>query len=175
MHRTSRRSQVHVHLLLALSLTACVPVRPPDAATLPPAPGMTPVAQATEPFCPITEPDWLTPPDDPAIDNAPVPGYYLVNQDRSLWASAWWVNDAEHPLRAGEEGNKVGWFRPAGVTLTIAGRRLDGDAAPLEAHVPCCYPTQFQSSALYFPAAGCWAITAQAGDTRLDFVVRVEP
>jgi hypothetical protein len=45
----------------------------------------------------------------------------------------------------------------------------------MEVHIPCCYPTRFQSSGLYFPTEGCWEVTAQAGESELVFVVRVEP
>jgi hypothetical protein len=95
-----------------------------------------------------------------------------VNEDRSIWASAYW---GEYHLRAGEEGNKVGWFRPAGAELEITGQRLDGEAPPLEAHASCCYPTRFQASGLYFPTEGCWEVIAKAQDKELSFVVRVEP
>ncbi len=85
-------------------------------------------------------------------------------------------NPKSYPLRAGKDrAIKVGWFRPAGETLEITGRRLDGHSPPLESHIPCCYPTRFQSSGLYFPGEGCWEITATAGESVLSFIVRVEP
>jgi hypothetical protein len=124
--------------------------------------------------CPLTEPAWVTPPEDSAVNDKPVASYYFVNKDSSMLASAWWVHQPEYPLRAGEEGNKVGWFRPAGATLTITGERLDGKAEPLESHVPCCYPTRFQATGLMFPTEGCWRVTATAEDRELSFVVRVE-
>ena len=125
--------------------------------------------------CPVTEPVWAKPPDDSAVQNPPSFGYYFLNEDRSIWASAWWTESKEYPLRAGEGGNKVGWFRPAGAELKITGRRLDAQAPPLEAHVPCCYPTQFQATGLTFPTEGCWEVTAKAADSTLTFVVQVEP
>jgi len=124
--------------------------------------------------CPITEPAWVIPPEDSAVQNPPAYGYYYVNEDSSIWASASWPGE-EYPLRAGDEGNKVGWFRPEGATLEITGQRLDGQVAPFEAHVPCCYPTRFQASGLYFPTEGCWEVTAKAADSVLSFVVKVEP
>jgi hypothetical protein len=102
-------------------------------------------------------------------------GYYLVNVDRSILASAWWFEDKAYPLRAGKEGNKIGWFRPAGADLEITGRRLDAEAPPLEAHASCCYPTRFQASGVYFPTEGCWEVTARAAGSLLSFVVNVEP
>lgn len=92
-----------------------------------------------------------------------------------MWASAWWSEAEEYHLRASEEGVKVGWFRPAGATLEITGRRLDAQAPALHAHVPCCYPTRFQATGLIFPTEGCWEVTANAADRALSFVVRVEP
>ena len=124
--------------------------------------------------CPITEPVWAKPPEDSAVQNPPAAGYYYVNEDRSIWAAAWWAGQDE-PLRFSEEGVKVGWFRPAGAELVITGQRLDGEAPPLEAHASCCYPTRFQASGLYFPTEGCWEVTAKAGGRELLFVVWVEP
>lgn len=125
--------------------------------------------------CPLTEPVWLKPPADSAVLNEPVFEYYLVNEDRSIWASAWWAESDQYSLHAGDEGNKIGWFRPAGAELMITGQRLDGDAPPLEAEVPCCYPTRFQVSGVYFPTEGCWEIRARAEDKEISFVVWVEP
>jgi hypothetical protein len=90
-----------------------------------------------------------------------------------MWASAYM--DKDYPLRAGKAGNKMGWFRPAGAELTITGKHLDGDSAPFEADIPCCYHTRFQATGLYFPAAGCWEITAKAAESELLFTVWVEP
>ena len=81
----------------------------------------------------------------------------------------------DYHLRMSEEGLKVGWFRPAGAALEITGQRLDAPAPPLEAHIPCCYPTRFQATGLIFPAKGCWEITATAAESELAFVVWVEP
>jgi hypothetical protein len=125
------------------------------------------------PACPASEPEWVKPPEDAAVQGTPGYGYYFVNTDRTLWASAWW-GEEDVPLQAGEKGNKVGWFRPAGVELEITGRRLDGKSPPLEAHIPCCYPTRFQATGLIFPTAGCWEVDAKAGDHELTIGVWVE-
>jgi hypothetical protein len=58
--------------------------------------------------------------------------------------------------------------------MEVTGRRLDGQAPALEAEFPCCYPTRFQASGLYFPAEGCWEVTAKAADSVLTFIVKVE-
>jgi len=128
-----------------------------------------------ESVCALTEPVLAKPPEDSAVSGSPEEGYYYVNKDHSIWASAWWTDQEETYLRAGEEGVKVGWFRPEGVDLEITGQRIDAEAAPLETHIPCCYPTRFQATGLYFPTEGCWEITAKAAESELTFVVWVAP
>jgi len=109
------------------------------------------------------------------VSGSPGYGYYFVNEDHSIWASAWWVEQDEVYLRAGEEGVKVVWFRPAGALLEISGKRLDAQAPPMDAEVPWCYPTRFQAVGLYFPTDGCWEVRAEADGETLTFVVWVEP
>lgn len=125
--------------------------------------------------CQVTEPEWLTPPNDSAVLSEPAAAYYYANEDRSILAGAGWWDNEDYPLRADEQGTKVGWFRPEGEELVIEGRRIDGEAPPLRAHIPCCYPTRFQATGLYFPAEGCWEVTAAAADSELTFTVWVEP
>lgn len=172
-------------LLLCLGLfVACTSVLSAEG-TSTPRNNLTPkvTGQASRPpvdvpaaeACRLTEPVWAKPPDDTAVQNPPEFGYYFVNEDRSIWASAWWVGREADQLRASEDGIKVGWFRPAGATLEISGQRLDGPAPALKAHVPCCYPTRFQATGLIFPAEGCWTVTATAAKRELSFVVWVEP
>jgi hypothetical protein len=60
--------------------------------------------------CPLTKPTWIKAPEDAAVLDPPAFGYYFVNEDLSIWASAWQTMDEEYPFRAGEEGNKLGWF-----------------------------------------------------------------
>jgi hypothetical protein len=126
-------------------------------------------------FCPLTEARWLKPPEDAAVSDPSAYGNYFVNEDQSVWASSWWTESEEYALHAGEEGNKIGWFRPAGAELIITGQRLDANAPPLEAEAPCCYPTRFRATGLYFPTEGCWEVIAQAEARKLSFVVWVEP
>lgn len=123
--------------------------------------------------CPLTQAAWLKPPTDPAVLDEPAFGNYFVNEDQSIWASAWWTEGNEYSLQAGDKGNKIGWFRPAGAELVITGQRLDAEASPLEAEASCCYPTRFQASGLYFPTGGCWEVNAKADDKELSFVVWV--
>ena len=125
--------------------------------------------------CPVTQPQWVKPPDDPAVQGEAEYGYYFVNEGGSLWASAWWEESEGYQLVAGEEGNKIGWFRPASEKLEIHGNRLDAPAPALQAEIPCCYPTRFQASGVTFPTEGCWEVTAQSGGGELKFVVEVNP
>lgn len=131
-------------------------------------------ATASAAACPVTAAVKVMPPVDTAVQGTPEEGYYFVNENRSIWASAGWFGRDGDGWQAGERGNKVGWFRPAGADLKITGHPLDGPPAELEASVPCCYRSRFQATGLIFPRAGCWEITAQAGGEVLTFVVRVE-
>ena len=160
-------------LLIVFLLAACNATKTAD----PTAPSNTPIVSSTETAsanaCPLTEPTWAKFPEDSAIQDPPVYGYYFINEDSSIWASAWWTKEDENYLRAGED-IKVGWFRPAGAELEVTGQRLDGEAPPLEFHAPCCYPTRFQASGFIFPTPGCWEVTARADDRKLSFVIWVE-
>ncbi|RPJ50043.1 MAG: hypothetical protein EHM21_05810 [Chloroflexi bacterium] len=147
---------------------------------LAPSPTLLPTAQPTQTAaaeaCLVTQPALATPPEDSAVMNEPAPGYYYLNEDHSIWASAWGPpEEVKYSLKENENGFKFGWFRPAGAPLEITGRRLDGEAPPLDAHVPCCYPTRFQATGLVFPSAGCWEISAKAGGSSLTFVIKIEP
>ncbi len=59
--------------------------------------------------------------------------------------------------------------------MTVQGRRLDGDAAPLWADISEGYVGDFQSSRMIIPSAGCWEIEARAKDSLLRFVIFVPP
>ena len=161
-------------LALAGGLAAgCTPVRDPAAQAAPGAAGSA--AAHTASACPVTTPQWRKPPRDAAVLNEPQEGYYFVNDSGSMWAAAPPLGQAGSAWRSGEDGVKVGWFRPAGAALAIRGERTDGPAPPLAAHIPCCYPTRFQATGLVFSAPGCWRIHAEAGGDELSFTVWVEP
>ena len=149
-------------LFLIAFMTACLADQPAQE-------------HATISACPVTQAVRAKPPEDAAVSAVPEYGYYFVNEDRSLWASAWWTDQEETHLYAGEKGIKMGWFRPEGVELEISGRRIDAQAPPLDAHAPCCYPTRFQATGLLFPTEGCWEVSATAGDSVFSFVVEVHP
>lgn len=167
---------LYIHFLLVSVLIAgCAGIEKQVSAATLQTPGAVPTQTTLVNDCPITKPIWLKPPEDSAVMNPPAFGYYFVNADRSILASAWWFENEGYPLLAGKEGNKIGWFRPAGADLEITGQRLDAEAPPLEAHASCCYPTRFQASGVYFPTRGCWEITAKAANSLISFVVFVEP
>lgn len=120
-----------------------------------------------ESTCPITKPVQAVPPNDPNAAFGAGPWY--INADRSIWAIA-------GQWREGREGNKVLWIRPQGTELTVTARRLDGaEGRSLRANIPCCYPTGFQASKVYFPSSGCWEVTATASRSVLKFVTQVRP
>ena len=71
-------------------------------------------------------------------------------------------------------GMKWPWWRSVPGTLTIEGRRLDGPAGPLKAHIPKGYGGEgFQSTGLLFAGPGCWEVTGRVGDKSLSFVTQV--
>ena len=123
----------------------------------------------TAPACPLTRTVRAQPPRDPNAD-AFGNGPWFVNGDRSIWAG--W--DAVRMV-AGPRGSKVLWIRPQGTQLNVTGRRLDADSPPLQARVDCCSPAGFLSSRLFFPAEGCWEVSATSGGSELTFVTRVRP
>ena len=162
-------------LWLGVLLTSCTASTPIHTSPSPITPSAPPTRNTSASVCPLTEPVWAKPPEDSAVQGSHGYEYYFVNDDRSIWASAWWTRQPDSPLRVSADGIKVGWFRPAGATLEITGQRIDAQAPPLGAQVPCCYPTRFQATGLYFPTEGCWKVTARAADSELVFVVWVEP
>ena len=93
----------------------------------------------------------------------------------SLWVGFWPSNVVA--WQAGGDGSveaKFGWWRGVAGELTIAGRRLDGQAPPLRASVPDGYGTSgFQATGVSFPTAGCWEVTGRVGSARLTFVTLV--
>jgi hypothetical protein len=144
-------------LLLAL-LTACsstavaLAPTPADSRASTRTPDPSPTETTSANACQVTEPEWLKPADDPAVQNPPDFGHYFVNQDLSIWASAWWPVEEEQYPRLNKEGFKVGWFRPEGAPLEITGRRIDGQA-PRSRPRSCCYPTDFKR--FVFSHRGC--------------------
>lgn len=74
----------------------------------------------------------------------------------------------------GALGMKLGWERRRAGPLSISGRRLDGKAAGLRAHIPSGYgDSGFQSTYVIFPTPGCWEVTGSVAGADLRFVVWV--
>ena len=73
----------------------------------------------------------------------------------------------------GALGMKMGWNRLKKGHVRIEGRRLDGAAPPLRAHVPPYGDIGFQASSVIFPTTGCWEVTGRLGERSLTFVVSV--
>jgi hypothetical protein len=71
-------------------------------------------------------------------------------------------------------GMKWPWWRWGDGPITVEGRRLDGTAGPLRAHIPSGYRSSgFQASGLLFAGPGCWEVTARVGAESLTFVTLV--
>jgi len=143
------------------------------------APGVANYAHSREDpsTCPTSPLVNDTAPREPNADRVG-PGDWYMNADRTIWAGpvppgGWSLGGTLHSGTCRAPGQKTYWVRPQGTTLVISGRRLDGDAPPLQAHIPCCYPTGFQIVALHFPTIGCWEVLAEAGGSQLRFVTRV--
>lgn len=79
----------------------------------------------------------------------------------------------DQPFVAGARVNTM-WTRPANADFTIIGRRLDGDAPPLQAQFAKDSSAGYIATSLNFPVAGCWEVTATAGSSTLTFVTKVE-
>jgi hypothetical protein len=59
--------------------------------------------------------------------------------------------------------------------LSVGGRRLDGEAAPVRAYISDAYgDVGFQPIYLVFPTPGCWEVTGRVGEKKLTFVLLVE-
>lgn len=93
-------------------------------------------------------------------------GPWFQSPDGKVWAPA---NKAGSPVW----GMKQIWLKPVGSTLEVRGRRLDAEAPPMKASIPCCYPGDFQALGLIFPTNGCWEVEGRADGSILRFVVQV--
>ena len=138
----------------------------------------SPSAQEPLAACQVSSTAYGQSPAEPDAD--PVIGDWYMNDTGTIrvavphggWNAGGRVYRGNHAIK----GQKSYWVRPRGTTLTITGHRLDGQAAAVEADVPCCYyPSGFQIVALHFPAEGCWAVRATSGDHQLSFVTQVQP
>jgi hypothetical protein len=77
--------------------------------------------------------------------------------------------------RDGALGIKFAWDRLVAGTLSVGGRRLDGEARPARAYLSNGYGNiGFEPTYLVFPTPGCWEITGRVGEAKLTFVLLVE-
>jgi hypothetical protein len=115
--------------------------------------------------CPVTTPITITPPDSKYRDPLPRGAYYASADEMILVPSEEW----------GQGSGKIPWIKPLGSRLTVQGRRLDGEAAPLWADISSGYSGDFQSSIIIIPTAGCWEIEARANASMLRFILYITP
>jgi len=147
----------------AIPATPTEPVPPPEALIQP---AVAPdIKVSPPPFeCHVTLSSYQTKTktiQKEALGNGP----WLINDDQTIWA-------ADQPYIANRVVNTI-WMRPANTELTIAGRRLDGDAPQLLAGPAAPYETGYIAIGITFPAPGCWEVTATAGASKLTFITRV--
>jgi hypothetical protein len=119
---------------------------------------------AQENTCPVSKTISAEPAKDPNADRFGF-GPWYVNAGRTIWVRG--------AFQASGVGNKTMWIRPAGTELVVEGQRLDAPAPPLRVRIPCCYPTGFQVTGMYFPTPGCWEVNARSGASDLRFVTDV--
>ena len=115
--------------------------------------------------CPVTTPITITPPDSKYRDPLPRGAYYASADEMILVSAEEW----------GQGSRKILWIKPLGSRLTVQGRRLDGDAAPLWPDISSGYYGDFEASIIIIPAAGCWEIEARANASVLRFVLFIPP
>ena len=132
--------------------------------------------------CPVTLPNR-----SPAPTTGPEPSARGFNHgDDRLRAHLYWPRGV---VRAGLQPDggsmavvepngsvslKLGWWRGVPGRLVVTGRRLDGPAPPVHAHVPSGYGRLgFQPTGITFRTVGCWRVTGRVGDATLTFVLRV--
>ena len=85
--------------------------------------------------------------------------------------------DQVDPKKGNVPGQKVLWYKPSDPSLSVTGRRIDGNAPPLgyDISVDPRPSGPIQPSGVYFPTPGCWEIEAKAGKAELRLVVLVKP
>ena len=127
------------------------------------------------PSCPVTRPNGRRPAGEPASPH--------WHGNGLLWASL--ETDGVYEVARGDVGadgsigNKLGWATtPATVYPRISGQRIDGTAPPLRVKSVNLGQSSNSTrpsfaSAVAFPSAGCWRLTARVGDVSLTYVVRV--
>jgi hypothetical protein len=162
-------SRAVVLLSAALVLVGCSDA--PDAQQVavegPTVPAGVALPRATGGTCPLTLPNGNMPPGGATVG--------ANHGNGKLWTAMWPHNvviaTPDYIEADGSVGMKWGWWRGVPGKLRITGRRLDGDAPPLSAHIPDGYGRRgFQATGILFPTEGCWEVTGAVGDTKLTFV-----
>ncbi len=152
-------------------LAACATSAPTATPAFPPA---TPTAAFNLLDCPVTAPEPA-----PVDIRDSLFGSARAHGNDSLWVGGLGtdgvITATGDAINAdGSIGWKLGWWRAVSGGLTITGKRLDGDAPPLQADVPSGYgSTGFQASGVTFPSTGCWQVTGHVGSASLTFVTYV--
>lgn len=135
--------------------------------------GCSPGRQAE---CAVTAPNGSLPPGEQAAS-----ADYLGNG--KLWTVLW--PDGQVVFEPGGPGEirpdgslamKFPFWRGEGVIgeLRITGERLDGKAPDMVGEITEGYgESGFQATALVFPEAGCWQVTASVGADTLTFTTEV--
>jgi len=126
--------------------------------------------------CSVTAPNGSLPPGEQAAS-----AQYLGNG--KLWTVLWpegqVVFEPGGPGEIRPDGSlamKFPFWRGEGVVgeLHISGERLDGEAPDMMGEITEGYgESGFQATALVFPSAGCWQVTATVGDDTLMFTTLV--
>ena len=121
--------------------------------------------------CPETEPTIATPPRHQPGSGGyydPLPrGPYFVSEDRKIWAWNWGQTYLPGT-------HKYFWLKPQ-EPLEVSGKRLDGEAPPLEfSSASARDQASYASSYLIFSSIGCWQVDARSADSSLRFVIYID-
>ncbi len=133
---------------------------------------------ATPASCPVTQSNgYVLPPDVEEFFGES--GFRAGYGNDALWTWGEYVVPVppSHVQHDGSLGPmKWAWFRFIQGDLAIEGRRLDGEAPPLQARIPNGYgDIGFQPAGITYPTGGCWEITGRVDGHALTFVVNVVP
>lgn len=163
---------LHPSLTLLLLVSLLIPtatearVSPQERAS-----ATTPPTSAVTMACPMTAPNGAFYPQEPAGGN---------HGNDALVTALWPASGVEFKPRGagcvepdGYLGMKWPWWRRVRGPLRIEGRRLDGPAGPIRAHISDYGPTGFQPIGLMFAGPGCWEVTGRVADQALTFVTLV--
>jgi hypothetical protein len=122
--------------------------------------------------CPVTKPNWRTPPAQPASPNR----HGSESLSTVLYPEGTVKFSPDGPgfvLPDGSLMMKFPWWKETRDKLTITGRRLDATAPPLRAEIGASDDVHMVPTYIIFPTAGCWQVTGKAGNATLTFVTRV--